>query len=76
MKRAHNDKGFGSRLARVIGMLAAAGAGIFAFTQIDSLRRYIGIRRMSASKHPTPPGTIEPGAPAPPRWGTSHWPVH
>ena len=76
MRRGHNGNGIGNRLAKAFGMLVAAGAGIFALTQLDSLRRYINIRRMSGAKHPKPPGTMVEGAEAPPRWGTSHWPVH
>ena len=61
------------RIPLAIGYMV--GAGVVFLAQIDSLRRYIRLRRIS-SGHPTPPGTMPAGADAPPRWGTSHWPVH
>jgi hypothetical protein len=75
--RRWNDKhdGIFSRVAKMAGIAMLAGAGVVFLTQIDSLRRYLRLRRIS-NAHPTPPGTTPPGADAPPRWGTSHWPVH
>jgi hypothetical protein len=66
----------GKTLAKVVSAIALAGAGIFAFAQLGSLRRYLRIRTMSARKHATPPGTMPEAADTPPRWGTTHWPVH
>ena len=74
--RLRKDSSIGKTLAKVVGSIALAGAGIFAISQLGTLRRYLRIRSMSARKHATPPGTIPPGETAPPRWGTSHWPVH
>ncbi|HEY2747638.1 MAG TPA: hypothetical protein VGL86_23615 [Polyangia bacterium] len=76
MRRWKHDDNGGNRVAKVVGMLALAGAGVFLLTQINSLRRYIHIRRMSARRHPRPPGTVREAADAPPRWGTTHWPMH
>ncbi|HXU73547.1 MAG TPA: hypothetical protein VN947_29715 [Polyangia bacterium] len=76
MRRWHrNNDGIFSRVAKVAGAALFAGAGVILLTQIDSLRRYIRLRRI-ANGHPTPPGTLKPGADAPPRWGTAHWPMH
>jgi hypothetical protein len=74
--RRRKDSGIGKTLAKVVGSIALAGAGIFAIAQLGSLRRYLRLRMISAKKHATPPGTIPPGADAPPRWGTTHWPLH
>ncbi len=76
MRRGHNDRNLGSRLAKMAGVLLVAGAGVLVLTQLDTIRRYLGIRRMSARRHPRPPGTERQGTASPPRWGTSHWPIH
>lgn len=75
--RRWNDKddGIFSRIAKVAGVALLAGAGVVFLAQLDSLRRYIRLRRIS-NGHPRPPGTVAASADAPPRWGTSHWPVH
>jgi hypothetical protein len=76
MRRWGGKQSFFDRLTMVAGTLALAGMGVLLLTQLRTLRRYINIRRMSAQKHPRPPGTLRQGADAPPRWGTMHWPVH
>jgi hypothetical protein len=73
---SQDDNNFVERVTRLAGALMLAGAGVFLLTQLGSLRRYIGIRRMSARRHPPPPGTQRQSTAAPPRWGTSHWPLH
>jgi hypothetical protein len=75
MRRWQHRKSLTDRAAQAAGFVALAGLGVLLITQLDSLRRYFNIRRMSARPHPTPNGTIRPGADAPPRWGTAHWPV-
>jgi hypothetical protein len=74
MRRWNHDNG--GRIGKILGVVAIAGAGVLILSQLGSLRRYINIRRMSARKHPRPPGTQRQGADAPPRWGTTHWPMH
>ena len=76
MRRGHNGDGLGERVIRVGGVLLMASAGALLLTQLPALRRYLGMRRMSAERHPRPPGTQTEATEAPPRWGTSHWPVH
>lgn len=76
MRRWQHKKSLVDRAASFAGMLALAGAGVLLVTQYEALRRYLGIRRMSAPRHPEPPG-IQPAADeTPPRWGTTHWPLH
>ena len=72
---SHENNTFVERVSRLAGALVLAGAGMLLLTQLDSLRRYIGIRRMSARRHPPPPGTQRQAVPAAPRWGTAHWPL-
>ena len=76
MRRGYDHKSLGSRIATIGGALLLASAGVLVLTQLDTIRRYLGIRRMSARRHPTPPGTQKAGTKTDPRWGTSHWPVH
>ena len=74
MRRSNDSNG--TRIGKMFGLVALAGAGVFLLTQLGSLRRYLGMMRMSARRHPQPPGTLRQGDEAPPRWGTSHWPMH
>jgi hypothetical protein len=76
MRRGHDDHDFGNRAAMVMGALALAGVGVVLLTQLGTIRRYLGMRRMSARRHPTPPATLKEATKTPPRWGTSHWPIH
>jgi hypothetical protein len=76
MRRGHKDFFFSGRMAKLVGALFLAGTGLLALTQLDTLRRYLGIRRMSARRHPTPPGTQRQREATMPRWGSTHWPVH
>ncbi|MCU1281265.1 MAG: hypothetical protein JWM53_4811 [bacterium] len=76
MRRGHNDHDIGNRAAMMVGALALAGVGVVLLWQLGTIRRYVGMRRMSARRHPTPPGTMREAADTPPRWGTSHWPMH
>jgi uncharacterized protein DUF6893 len=77
MRRGFANNGFTGRVAKVIGAVLMAGAGVLVLTQLDSVRRYINMRRMSAPRRRNPPpGTQRAGTDTPPRWGTSHWPVH
>jgi hypothetical protein len=73
--RRRKENQFGKTLAKVVSAVALAGAGLFALAQLGSLRRYLRIRTISRS-HPTPPGTMPAGSDTPPRWGTTHWPMH
>ena len=76
MRRGRSKNGLGKRLAQIGGGLLLVGAGAMLLTQFSALRRYINMRRMSGKRHATPPGTLPEASDAPPRWGTSHWPVH
>jgi len=76
MRRWQQSKSLTDRAAQAAGFVALAGLGVLLITQLDGLRRYFNIRRMSAPPHPKPNGTVQPGTEAPPRWGTAHWPIH
>ncbi len=75
MRRWNRKQSLATRAATMAGALALAGAGVLLMSQFATIRRYLRMRGMSARRHPTPPGTTPEGNEAPPRWGTSHWPV-
>jgi hypothetical protein len=75
MRRGHNDDGLVNRVMKVGGVLLLASVGVLLVARFSAIRRYYGMRRMSARTHPKPPGTQTPGTAAPPRWGTTHWPL-
>jgi hypothetical protein len=75
MKRRHRRGGFVDRIMKVAGVLLMAGSGVLLLSQLSTVRRYIRMRRISAA-HPKPPGTLRASADTPPRWGTTHWPLH
>ena len=76
MRRGHKSFDLGSQTALILGGMVLAGAGLLLLTQFDTLRRYIGMRRMSARRHPMPPNVEMQSQETYPRWGTSHWPMH
>ena len=76
MRRSQDHDGIFSRVAKITGVALLAGASVMLLAQLGTIRRYIRMRRMSNDGHPRPPGTLSPSADAPPRWGTTHWPVH
>ncbi|MDB4968870.1 MAG: hypothetical protein JWN44_4559 [Myxococcales bacterium] len=76
MRRGFDNGSLANRAALVAGVVVVAGAGILLVTQLGTLRRYIRMRVMAGRRHPTPPNTERAGDRTPPRWGTSHWPVH
>jgi hypothetical protein len=76
MKRGHTRDGLADRVMKVAGTLLMVGSGVLLLSHFSAVRRYLRMKRMSASHHPRPPGTLTASADTPPRWGTTHWPLH
>jgi hypothetical protein len=76
-KRTGKDEGPAQRALRLLGSLAAAGAGAVLLGTLPSLRRYLHIKWIAAGQHamPTMPPDAARSAAQAPRWGTRRWPT-